>query len=252
MKHSKPATNTDQPANFYNKHISAPLVLQCVKRLPSLVQDLATNVDRTLRAASETLPPVEHFATTAWRNDDMRNAPLSVGDEIGVVNFYSRITARFCTPLASTLALHPKALNSDWKSLLMWTQADSFSGSGIIRGELQIMGAANDAHELAILETVDSETRQILEEMKDFGSPFGTWEMISPFTGSREVMSTVPNLGEFSWKFCRELRGSNNLGHETASQNVKEVMVRRDTLAPPWKITVSSILESDSMRLIVL
>jgi len=59
----KPVTSTDKkpstksrPPAFYDKHIFGPLVLRCVKHLPSLVQDLAANVDRALHAASETLP----------------------------------------------------------------------------------------------------------------------------------------------------------------------------------------------------
>ena len=46
---------------FYDKHFFDPLVLKCVKCLPSLVQDLITNVDCALWAASETLPPVDGF-----------------------------------------------------------------------------------------------------------------------------------------------------------------------------------------------
>jgi len=41
---------------FYDKHFSDKLVFKRVERLPSLVQDVANDVDKALRAASPTLP----------------------------------------------------------------------------------------------------------------------------------------------------------------------------------------------------
>ena len=41
---------------FYDQHFSDKLVLKRVERLPSLVQDVANDVDKALRAASPTLP----------------------------------------------------------------------------------------------------------------------------------------------------------------------------------------------------
>jgi hypothetical protein len=109
----KPSTSSRQPA-FYDKHFSDPLVLRCVKRLPSLVQDLAANVDHALLAASETLPPVDGFFTAKDRERSVRRVEKTITDEKGVANFYDKTTATFCTPLASTLALHPKTSIADW------------------------------------------------------------------------------------------------------------------------------------------
>ena len=53
----KKATTSTHPPAFYDKHFDDRLILRHVKRLPSLVRDLATNVDQALLAASETLPP---------------------------------------------------------------------------------------------------------------------------------------------------------------------------------------------------
>jgi hypothetical protein len=139
----KPSTKSRPPA-FYDKHFSDPLVLLCVKRLPSLVQDLAANVDRALRAASETLPPVDGFYTATDMERVVWNINKNVKDEKGVAKFYDKTTGMFCTPLASTLALHPKASNSNWRSLLEWTQSVSSSGYVIMDGELGIIAAASD------------------------------------------------------------------------------------------------------------
>jgi hypothetical protein len=82
------------------------LVLQrVVKCLPSLIQDLAANVDRALLDASETLPPIDGFFTAKDRERGVRRVEKIITDEKGVANFYDKTTATFCTPLASTLAL---------------------------------------------------------------------------------------------------------------------------------------------------
>jgi len=59
----KRPSRSSRPPAFYVKHFSDLLVLKRVKRLPTLVQDLAANVDRALFAASKALPPVDGFFT---------------------------------------------------------------------------------------------------------------------------------------------------------------------------------------------
>ncbi|KIM73494.1 hypothetical protein PILCRDRAFT_726182 [Piloderma croceum F 1598] len=135
----------------------------------------------------------------------------TIRDERGVANFYDNITASFCTSSASRFALHPKASNSDWRSLLVWTQSGSSSVYAIMDGELRISPAATDdevAHHLIIVETMESETRRIFEEIRDSSSPFATWKITSPFAGSYEVMRAIPSLGNFSWKLCTYLECS--------------------------------------------
>jgi hypothetical protein len=84
------------------------------------------------------LPTIERFITAEDRENRLWNVEKTITDERGVANFYGNITASFCTPLASTLALHPEAWNSDWKSLLVWTQSGSNSVDAIMDGELRI------------------------------------------------------------------------------------------------------------------
>lgn len=241
---------------FYNKHIAAALTLLHIKPLPSLLHDLSTNVDRALLYAAgeepESLPPIQRFMTTERRDERLRDEELGITDEMDVCRFYSYITASFCTPLASTLALHPKASSiSNWKSLLKWSHSNSGGictgcGSGVMAGELRIMRTANDEQvvcERMILDTMDDSDRRIFEEMRDSGSnkPFGTWLMLNPFKlGSKEVMSAVPTLGKFSWETCREPRLS--LSEPRGAQNV--VKVGRDALSPPWNLNVSCIVHS--------
>jgi hypothetical protein len=99
----KPSTSTRPPA-FYDKHFSDNLVLRQVIRLPTLIEDLAKNVDVAYHAASETLPPLKGFITAELLDIDLGNLDAVVTDEEGVADMYHQTTARYCSPLASTLA----------------------------------------------------------------------------------------------------------------------------------------------------
>jgi hypothetical protein len=235
--------STSSPPAFYDKHLVGPLALRCVKRLPSLVQDLAANVDRALQAASETLPPVDGFYTAKDTERAVRNTNKNIKDEQGVANFYSKTTGMFCTPLASTLALHPKASASNWRTLLEWTQSVSSSGYAIMDGELGILAAASDdedaAHEMILVETMESETRRIFNEIRDSLDPFATWEIKSPFAGPLEVMLAVPNLGNFSWMSCTYPECLTDKKHINELKKTESIKMGVDALAPPWNVNVS-------------
>jgi hypothetical protein len=159
----KKLSASTRPPAFYDKHFFDQLVLCQVKRLPSLVPDLAANVDCALVAASKTLPPVDRFITARKRERDIWYLNPVVRDEKGVADFYHQTTARFCAHIASTLALHPKVSTSEWRGLLEWTQSVSSSGYAIVDGELQIFPARfNDTRREMIVGTMESETHCIL------------------------------------------------------------------------------------------
>src|SRR6266576_3716537 len=75
--------------------------------------------------ALETLPPLaQDFITANERTTDMENLPTLVTDEIAVIEIYGLTTARYCSRMASTLALHPSSHR--WGSLLFWTHSAPF------------------------------------------------------------------------------------------------------------------------------
>jgi hypothetical protein len=94
-----------------------------------------------------------------------------VTDEDGVASFYDKTTARFCAPLPSTLALHPKASFSQWRSLLVWTTSGPSSSYEIIDGLLHCIAEGGNAKSKSqralILKSMESETRRIFEEMRN-------------------------------------------------------------------------------------
>jgi hypothetical protein len=106
---NKKELSSTRPPSFYDKHFSQNLVLLRVEHLPSLVPALANNVDKALHAASGTLPPPNGLITAQRRTEDVGNLDVRVADEKAVADFYNQTTAKYCSPLASTLALHPTA-----------------------------------------------------------------------------------------------------------------------------------------------
>jgi hypothetical protein len=235
----KPSTTSRLPA-IYDKHISPSLNLRHVKRLPTLVHDLAANVDCALLAASKALPPVDDFFAAKDRARVLKNVETTITDEKGVAIFYDKTAATFCTPLASTLALHPTT-STDWTSLLIWTQSVSSSGYAIMDGELRILRSASDdevPERGKIVETMESEMRRIFEVIRDSRLPFATWEMKSPFAGPREVMLAVPDLRVFSWTSCTHPDCSTDEKHIKEPRKTADIK-ERDALAPPWNLKVS-------------
>ena len=232
----KLSTDTRLPA-FYDKHFSSNLALKRIERLPSLVQDLASNVDAALQAALKTLPALDGFITARQRKFDIQNLDEVVTDGQGVADFYHVTTARFCSPLASTLALHPTASFSRWRSLLLWTQSSPPSSYPIMDGLLRFIGEGVDkikALRAAIVKSMGDENRRIFEKMRESMSPLATWEMRSICAGSREVMTAVPTLGKFPWTTCNAPDFFSNPKHQKEQEKVGRVVAGPDVQAPPW------------------
>ena len=77
-----------------------------------------------------------HQTTSAWALQTAlidRTAPNEKE-----ADFYDKTTARYCSPMASTLALHPTASFLEWRSLVSGTQLVSSSGYAIMPGQLGV------------------------------------------------------------------------------------------------------------------
>jgi hypothetical protein len=244
----KASTGTRSPA-FYDKHIPPGMALQQVKHLPSLVRQLAENVDTALHpAASETLPSLGDFITARERNRDIENLSKFVTDEQGVASYYDKTTARFCAPLASTLALHPKASSSQWRSLVIWTTSVPRSGYAIMDGLLQFMPMPEDEKSIPqwtnIIERMESGKRLTFLEMSRAATASASWEIMSTSAGSQEVMRAVPNVGKFFWTFCDDKACFATHKHEKELEKGKDTAMGRDARNPPWNLNVRSLTEN--------
>ena len=239
----KSSTATHQPA-FYDKHFSSNLVVKKVVRLPSLVQDLARNVDKVLGALA-TLPPLGTFITAELREFGVERSRRVMKNEKAVVEFYGRTTADYCLFVASTLALHPSSPR--WGSLLTWTQSAPSEDYAIMDGQLVFIEELEDddvkkkIRRAAIVESMDSKSRAFVEAITESGSPLATWKMKSLSTGSPEVMTAICTLGElaeFPWVYCTDNDCNTNENHQNKRDLVKLASVGPDAQpeGTPWSL----------------
>ena len=157
-------------------------------------------------------------------------------DEKAVALFYDKTTAKYCSFLASTLALHPSF--PEWNSLLSWTQSDPSSGY-TIDGQLCFIGEGVGKRKIertAIVDSMDSDTRAIFEEVRKSRLPLATWETKSASTCSPEVMSAVLLLGEFNWTFCAANDCNTNGKHKNPKEKANRAFAGPDAQTPPWKL----------------
>lgn len=228
------STNTRKPS-FYDKHFTQNLVLKRVERFPSLVQDLERNVNKSLDAASKTLPPLPGFPNAQEREDHTNNLDDQVEDEKAISALYQQTTAHFCLGVASTLALHPTASFSRWNSLLSWTP----SGRSSAYAQLSFIGEGHGGTKTmreGVLQTMDDRTRLFFEDLRESNSPLATWEFKNLMAGSVEVLAAVPNLGKFSWTYCDPPTCPS---HEKG-RNLVKLSKGPDARVPPWSLPVCS------------
>ena len=250
-KSSTKSSTIARPSAFYDKHFSSDLVVKRVVPLPSLVQDLARNVDATLKDALGTLPPMEGFFTAEQRKYSMEDLSKEVENERAVADFYGNTTAKYCSRLASTLALHPSFPR--WRTLLHWTQSGPSSSYAIMDGQLLFIDEGVNQDKIAraaVVESMDSEARTIFEEVRKLKQPLATWEIKSIPIGSPEAMTAVRNLGEFNWTSCCFKGCNRNLNiHEKAKEWTKEVAVLGpDAQTPPWNIPAENRNEESCIQ----
>ena len=135
MPGQKMSAQSHSPASsFFDKHFSEKLKLLYVKRLPSLVHDIAVLVDKTIADCPDDFfssTPSSEWALAANIEFITRRATRYMADEKDMAGFYEHTTAMFCLPVASTLALLNPFL------LMWWSQSSSVTtGYAITNGFL--------------------------------------------------------------------------------------------------------------------
>jgi hypothetical protein len=237
-----PSTSSRAPA-FYDKHFSTKLILKHVRRLPSLAQQLAGNVEKALQEASETLPPLDGFTTANFRHMERRSTlRTAVTDEKGVMAFYEKTSGKYCTPLASFLALHPKTPYPAWYSLVNFTQSPGSASEAVEDGRLHLATIVDDDPSIQadvelLVQSLESKTRRVFMCLQEADATLMTWEGKSLSVGSRKVMLSVLSLDEFKWTSCIDPDCQAIESHRRQRQKIQyaEKIFGCDAEDPPWK-----------------
>ena len=107
-------------------------------------------------------------------------------------------------------------------------------------GQLSLIKIFEETNEGLLEDIVSSMEwdRDIFEEMRLSRLPFATWEMKNLSAGSAEVMTAVPDLGNFNWKKCTECRRVTIGKHQKAKKDVEKLDVGPDARTGPWRLPV--------------
>ena len=240
----KKTTTETRPPAFYDKHFSQDVKLLCVKRLPSLARDIASNVDKTIVDYINDgirFPPSDILCSAQRLAYLSTNVDQRVVDEMGVSSFYDKTTGTFCAPVASTLALR----SSDWRSLLQWTQSSKISGYAIADGFLTLMDLErlNDAKKTQLKEVMGDETLEHLRDFSKLRASLATYVFKNLAGGGVDIMLEIPNLSNsptFDWIGCEVKNCISQIKHVKEREKVVNVVKGLDAKNTPWNLDLSS------------
>lgn len=243
-RHTRRANRTTRPASFYDKHLADHLILRRVKLLDSLAESIAGVVDEAIKDARNhgSLPPADPVLTENYIQSLTKRSRVYVSGEAGVAEYYSNLTARFCLPVASTLALNPTL--GEWVSLLNWTREPNAAGWAIADGSLELLKPPPDVDSMEShqndLKHVYPDIRKIWDELLDRYPDLAIWEMKSLTVGDTEVMERIvesARRGEpFFWKSCKVGCGRDD--HDNINATEDEWPRGFDALQPQWTLNL--------------
>lgn len=227
---------------FYDKHLHRRLILKKIVILPSLNRDLANVVDDTLQDLVDrnvTLPLTGLMSEETLLEKITIAAKKPMIDESSVSLFYNNTTATFCSPIASTLAIHPEV--HKWSEIIGWSLGDSAAWA-IADGKLEInYGTGRMRDDRLLRESLPEHTRKELEEIVKRSPSLGVWEIKSLSVGREGVMRNLGRLnGPFKWKNC-PARKTERCGRTTGGRDHAVTISdypdqRPDALHPPWRL----------------
>lgn len=227
------STRTPDPA-FFDKHFSDKLKVLRVKRLPSLVHDIAALVDKTITDSPDnvfSLPPSRAWFSAADIERVIQQVALDMTDEKAVAGFYDHTTATFCRPVASTLALRNP-------SLLRWSQLSNVSGYAIAHGFLNFSHPSDLAARGVQLEKdMDEQTLKLFRRLAERRVSHLTHEFKNMAARGLDTMLAVPKLSnehKFNWTDCDSPDCATSTKHMKERLKVNAVDVGPDAKDTPW------------------
>jgi hypothetical protein len=235
--------NTRAPS-FYDLHLAKHLRLKFLRSMRSLAASMAATVDNSIKkifGSGRQLPAdSELLLTRKQLVGRTRDAIKLLEDESGVLENYNNLTASFCLPVASTLALHPSY--PQWCSRLTWTAAhrSELGRHAIADGVLQITPTAesltSEPEESAIFDYLEPDIKAVLSVLEQ--RTLATWEMKSLTVGDFKVMNAIyekARCGEsFEWTKCKGNCGRRS--HVNMHATEEQIPRGVDALHPPWTL----------------
>ncbi|TFK62940.1 hypothetical protein BDN72DRAFT_964245 [Pluteus cervinus] len=191
------------PLDFYDLHVDESLQLKRVVVLPSLVDDIASRVQKASASLeSRGLGPLPfnedtvyggNWASSGFREDisPKVTSPESIG------RFYGRTSAAACMPLASQWILHPK--HDVYSSILRFNEGSDLSrpDHGFVMDKLSLRIKPYDSIPQDILGTLNRQSKLDLRYLE--GKNLATWVFLELLPEGQSALDDMVNLeNEFS------------------------------------------------------
>jgi hypothetical protein len=174
---------------------------------------------------------------------DVDESEWSPRHELDVAIVYKTHTAKYCQPIASTLALHPSS--EKWGTAILWSLDQKGAwwaiADGVLRMSLNVNKGGRTAQQL--IRNEDIQLKAITKQLATRDAALAIWEMKYMTVGTAEVMREIAEMGvnrakKFQWKTCTP--GSSGCTHPArkleAMGEFRKGYEGFDPRSPPWTL----------------
>jgi hypothetical protein len=219
--------------------------MKSVIYIDTLVSAMGSIVDRAVQDAihkgvlpkdAEALDTIDSMERNDYTED------WKVHHKLGVAELYSNHAARYCHPIASTLAIHPSS--QEWHSALIWSVDHRARGAWWSFADCMLrisMNVNEDGHLIQqLLQNEDSDVgiKFIIKELASHRTPLAIWEVKSVETA--QVMEKIAEMGihaKFQWKKCTSPDCTHH-SWEVMQEPRKGYDPGFDPRSPPWTLPI--------------
>ena len=201
------ANGSSRQAAFYDRHLAPHLILERVVYFDTLVSVMANTVDQAIQdaVAKRPLPKDTGILMSGRQIESRESLRWTRYRETGVAEAYLKHAAEYCSPIASTLALHPSS--EQWDSILDWSSDGEMGRWAIADGTLLIpQDIFQGGYKQKLLQNEDDGKKDIIKQLAFNATALAVWEMKSLTVGTAQVMQGIAEMGlthaKFPWKKC--------------------------------------------------
>src|SRR5258707_9736742 len=239
---------SSRPAAFYDRHLAPHLILERVVIFDTLVSTMASTVDQAIQEVV-TKHPLPKNADMLLSENQINYQVWDLLEptkyrESGIVETYSKHTATYCLPIASTLAIHPSS--KYWGSVLHWP-TDGRTGrwavtDGVLRISKNVFRDDQRTQRTQLLLQNEDDGKKAMIKQLASCSALAVWEMKNLTVGTAQMMEEVVQMGltyaKFPWKKCTTTncthQGWKNM--EESSESYGPGFDGIDAVSPPWTL----------------
>jgi hypothetical protein len=246
------ANGSSRQAAFYDRHLAPHLILERVVYFDTLVSVMANTVDQAIQeaVAKRPLPKDTAILMSGRQIESRESLRWTRYRETGVAEAYLKHAAEYCSPIASTLALHPSS--EQWDSILDWSSDGEMGRWAIADGTLLIpQDIFQGGYKQKLLQNEDDGKKDIIKQLAFNATALAVWEMKSLTVGTAQVMQGIAEMGlthaKFPWKKCT-LAVCTHKFLDSMEESSENYDTGFDPRSPPWTLPIVPSTSSADSR----